>query len=55
MSIGARVVVLNAILTNLPIFQFTFFKAPKVVVIDIVRLQRDFFCGGGGDLKKKTN
>lgn len=54
MSIGARVVVLNAILRNLPIFQFSFFKASKKVIQDIIKLQI-VFLWGGGELKKKIN
>lgn len=55
MHIGARVVVLNVILINLSVFQFFhFFKDPKWVIHDIIKLQRAFLWGGR-DLKKNIN
>ncbi|CAK8566440.1 unnamed protein product [Lathyrus sativus] len=46
MSIGARVVLLNVILTNLSIFQFSFYKEPKGVIQYLIKIQRSFLWDG---------
>lgn len=47
LPIGSRVVLLNSILSNILIFFFSFYKTPKVIVKEIIMLQRVFLWGGG--------
>ncbi|XP_058747108.1 uncharacterized protein LOC131620105 [Vicia villosa] len=42
LSIGGRVALINSVLTNLPIYYMSFYKLPKKVVEDMVRIQRNF-------------
>ncbi|XP_050896042.1 uncharacterized protein LOC127102743 [Lathyrus oleraceus] len=51
--IGSKVVLLNSVLANIPIF-FSFYKASKVIVNEIIMLQRVFLWGGSED-KKRIN
>lgn len=37
---------LNSILANLPIYQFSFYKAPKIIVKEVIRIQRELLWGG---------
>ncbi|KEH37841.1 transmembrane protein, putative [Medicago truncatula] len=50
-SLGGRVVLLNAVLNAIPIFYLSFFKLPVRVWKKVVRIQREFLWGGG----KKVN
>ena len=52
LSIGVRVVLLNSVLSNLHIFFFSFYKAYKVVLKEIIKIQRAFLWGGCEDAKK---
>ncbi|XP_058771931.1 uncharacterized protein LOC131645375 [Vicia villosa] len=47
LSIGGRVVLLNSVLSSIPIFFFTFYKAPKAIVKRIIDIQRSY-----GDIKR---
>lgn len=40
--IGGRVVLLNLVLTTIPIYLFSFYKAPKAISFNIKNVQRDF-------------
>jgi hypothetical protein len=53
-SLGGRIVMLNAVLNAIPIFYLSFLKLPQKVWKKIVRIQREFLWGGvkGG---KKIN
>lgn len=42
-----RLILVNSVLTNLPLYFFSIFKAPKWVVKKIEALRRDFFKKGG--------
>lgn len=42
LSIGGRVVLLNYVLSNIPIFFFSFYKALKVIIKYIIKIQRTF-------------
>ncbi|CAI8608183.1 unnamed protein product [Vicia faba] len=47
LSIGGRVTLINAVLNTIPIYFLSFFKIPKVVLKEIIRIQREFlWCGG---------
>ncbi|MCH81419.1 LINE-1 reverse transcriptase like, partial [Trifolium medium] len=52
LSIGGRVTLINSVLSSLPLYFFSFFKAPKGVITDLIKLQRNFLWGGGMDAKK---
>lgn len=52
MSIGSRVVMLNAILTNILIFCFSFYKSPEVIIQKIVKLQCSFLWVGVVEKRK---
>ena len=43
---------IQAVLTSIPIYLFSFFRVPKSVVDKFLRLQRRFLWGGGPDHKK---
>ncbi len=47
LSRGGRLTLFNVVLTSLPLYFFTMFKAPKWVVKRIEALRRDFFWAGG--------
>lgn len=51
LSIGSRVV-LNSVVSNILIFLFSFYTAPKVIINEIIMLQRVFLWGGIEDNKK---
>lgn len=45
-------VLLNSILSNIPIFLFSFYKAPKVVLKEKIKLQKYFLWGECEESKK---
>ncbi|XP_058726699.1 uncharacterized protein LOC131598080 [Vicia villosa] len=47
-SIGGRVTMINSIISNLPSYQFSFFKIPKKVAKEIIAIQRNFLWSGVG-------
>jgi len=49
---GGRVVLLNAVLSSIPLYFLSFFKAPKKVLQEIVKIQRSFLWGGVEENKK---
>jgi hypothetical protein len=51
-SLGGRIVLLNAVLNAIPIFYLSFMKIPVSVWKKIRRIQRDFLWGCQGDRKK---
>ncbi|KHN46938.1 Putative ribonuclease H protein, partial [Glycine soja] len=52
LSIGGRITLINSVLASLPLFLFSFYKAPKKVIEKIIKLQRRFLWGGDGENKK---
>lgn len=44
--IDGRVALLNAILVNTPVFLFSFYKAPKCIIKEIISIQKSFLCDG---------
>lgn len=52
LSLGGRVVLINAILSNLPIFYLSFYKAPKVIIDEFIKIQRGFLWGGVEEMRK---
>lgn len=49
LSIGGRVTLINSVLNSLPFYFFSFYKAPKVVIKELIRIQRDFLWGAKED------
>lgn len=52
MSMGGIIVMLNVVRTNILVYQFSFYKAPKLIVKEIIRIQREVLWGGTTDQKK---
>ncbi|MCH90777.1 ribonuclease H protein, partial [Trifolium medium] len=52
LSIDGRVTLINSVLSSLPLYFFSFFKAPACVIKELVSIQRNFLWGGGLDRKK---
>lgn len=42
LSLDCRVTLLNSFLNSIPIFYFLFYKAPKEVIQDMIKIQRAF-------------
>ncbi|KAI5432802.1 hypothetical protein KIW84_020202 [Lathyrus oleraceus] len=47
LSIGGKVVMINSFLNVLPIFSLSFYKAPIIILKEIVRIRSCFLWGGG--------
>lgn len=54
MSMGGRMMMLNAVLSNLPLYSFSFYKVSKVIIKEMIRMQRDFLWGGVEGRKKNS-
>ncbi|GAU19703.1 hypothetical protein TSUD_78280 [Trifolium subterraneum] len=52
LSYGGRVTLINSVLSSMPLYFFSFFKAPRCVIKDIEKIQRTFLWGGSLDEKK---
>lgn len=52
LSIGGRVTLINSVLNSLPVYLFSFYRAPKGVIRKLVSIQRNFLWGGGEEAKK---
>lgn len=53
LSIGGRVTLINSVLSSLPLYMFSMFRAPSKVIDEVNKLQRRFLWGGGGEMKKR--
>ncbi|GKV08326.1 hypothetical protein SLEP1_g19972 [Rubroshorea leprosula] len=53
LSFGGRIVLLNSVLSNLPVYYFSALKAPKKVINLLSLIQRRFLCGGGSEEKNR--
>ncbi|KAI5414523.1 hypothetical protein KIW84_040138 [Lathyrus oleraceus] len=49
---GGHVALLNCVLNSIPLYSFSFYKAPKCVIQDIIRIHRDFLWGGDSEKRK---
>ena len=47
LSLGGRLVLLKSVLSSLPIYAFSFFKAPSGIVSSIESILNNFFSRGG--------
>ncbi|GAU51627.1 hypothetical protein TSUD_140380 [Trifolium subterraneum] len=54
-SLGGRIVMINAVLNAIPIFYLSFLKMPSKVWKKVVRIQREFLWGGEVRGDKKIN
>ncbi|GAU30605.1 hypothetical protein TSUD_62250 [Trifolium subterraneum] len=52
LSYGGRITLINSVLSSLPLYFFSFFKAPSCILKQLVRIQRNFLWGGGIEDKK---
>lgn len=52
LSIGGRITLINSVLSSLPLYFFSFFKAPKKVLKSLVAIQRKFLWNGCGESQK---
>jgi hypothetical protein len=52
LSMGGRITLINSVLASMPLYFFSFYKAPQCVIKQLVRIQRNFLWGGGVVEKK---
>jgi hypothetical protein len=52
LSYGGRLTLINSVLASMPLYFFSFYKAPSCVLNQLVRIQRNFLWGGGLEEKK---
>jgi hypothetical protein len=52
LSLGGRITLINSVLSSIPLYYFSFYKAPVCVLKSLVSLQRNFLWGGGTEIKK---
>jgi hypothetical protein len=52
LSMGGRITLINSVLASMPLYFFSFYKAPSCVLKQLVRIQRNFLWGGGLEEKK---
>jgi hypothetical protein len=52
LSFGGRLVLLKSVLTALPVYALSFFKAPSGIISSIESLLTNFFWAGGEDRRK---
>ena len=45
-------ILINSVLTSIPIYFLSFFRVPRQVISKITRLQRNFLWGGAADQNK---
>ena len=51
-SMAGRITLINSVLTALPLFYLSFFKAPSAVLKRLISIERNFLWGGGAEGKK---
>lgn len=54
LSFGGHVVLLKSVLTALPVYYLSFFKAPASIIYKIESLFKRFLCGGDGEKKRES-
>ncbi|PNX99941.1 cysteine-rich receptor-like protein kinase, partial [Trifolium pratense] len=52
LSFGGRLSLINSVLASIPLYFFSFYKAPRCVLNSLERIQRNFFWGGGLEERK---
>lgn len=54
LSFGGRICLLKSLLSSIPSFYLSFFKAPRKVINKIISLQRNFLWGAKAEERKKV-
>ncbi|MCH79282.1 cysteine-rich receptor-like protein kinase [Trifolium medium] len=54
LSFGGRLILLKSVLTSLPVYALSFFKAPSGTISSIESLLINFFWGGSEDIRKTS-
>lgn len=49
---GGRITLINLVLPSVSLYYFSFFKAPKKVIKELTRIQRNFLWGGSEEVRK---
>ncbi|KAJ4815734.1 RNA-directed DNA polymerase (reverse transcriptase)-related family protein [Rhynchospora pubera] len=52
LSLGGRLILINSVLSAIPLYFLSFFKVPKWVLLSFNRLRRTFLWGQKGEVKK---
>lgn len=52
MSLGGRITSINSVLSSLPLYYFSFYKAPRKTINTLVGIQRKFLWSGSDEAKK---
>ncbi|GAU45905.1 hypothetical protein TSUD_280460 [Trifolium subterraneum] len=52
LSFGGRLTLINSVFTSLPLYFFSFFKVPRCILKQLVKIQRSFLWGGGRENRK---
>ncbi|CAJ2651419.1 unnamed protein product [Trifolium pratense] len=52
LSFGGRITLINSVLASIPLYFFSFFRAPCCVLKSIEKIQRNFLWGGGAEERK---
>lgn len=52
LSFGGRLILLKYVLSSIPVYFLSFFRAPTGIISSIESLFKNFFWGGGEDIKK---
>ena len=52
LSFGGRLVLLKSVLTSLPVYALSFFKAPSGIISSLESMFNNFFWGGSEDNRK---
>lgn len=52
LSIGGRITLINSTLSSLPLYFFSFYKAPICVIKELSQIQRNFLWGGAEESRK---
>lgn len=52
LSMRGRVILINSILTSIPLYFLSFYKTPKKIAHEIFSIQRNFFWSGSNDVRK---
>jgi len=51
LSFGGRLVLLKSVMSSLPVYFLSFFKAPTGIISSIESIFKRFFFGGGGGVR----
>ncbi|XP_058776651.1 uncharacterized protein LOC131650971 [Vicia villosa] len=52
LNLGGRIALINSVLNSIPLFTFSFYKAPKVVIQELISIQRAFLWNAKENLRR---